>query len=262
MKYALVEGERREAQPGLSGNCRVCGNAVIAKCGPLRVWHWAHRAAFTCDHWWEAETQWHRDWKNRFPKGWQEFIHQAANGEKHVADVKTKSGIVLEIQHSSLRRDERESRETFYQNMIWIVNGRRRKRDRSQFDAVLRTAICRDRTLPIFFNHSNESALLRDWVASRVPVYFDFGDEQGDTQRFGAPVLWRLDPRTSNGVAYPMVYLSPVLKARFLRAHLKGEPFEEIYSAAVERMTPPPRPQPLAGFERYMARRRRTRSRF
>lgn len=33
MKFALVNNERQEAQPGLIGNCIYCGNQTIAKCG-------------------------------------------------------------------------------------------------------------------------------------------------------------------------------------------------------------------------------------
>src|SRR4051812_12757131 len=77
MKFALVAGERREAQPGLSGICEGCTAAMIAKCGTLKVWHWAHRSAVVCDHWWESETAWHRGWKNLFPESWQEFVHRA-----------------------------------------------------------------------------------------------------------------------------------------------------------------------------------------
>jgi competence protein CoiA len=111
MKFAVVEGERRDAQPGLSGKCRHCGDAMIAKCGQLRVWHWAHRGTRTCDHWWEPETEWHRAWKSEFPEDWQEISHtNPVDGEKHIADVITDSGVVIEFQHSPLRRDERESR--------------------------------------------------------------------------------------------------------------------------------------------------------
>ena len=76
-KFAIVEGERREAQPGLSAECPACDDAMIAKCGEHRVWHWAHRGAHTCEPWWEPETEWHRDWKNHFPEGWQEIIHRS-----------------------------------------------------------------------------------------------------------------------------------------------------------------------------------------
>lgn len=120
MKFALVEGERREAQPGLSGKCPVCGHAMIAKCGEHRVPHWAHRANYACDPWWKNETEWHRDWKNQFPEKCQEIIHHSDSGETHIADVKTESGVIVEFQYSFLRLEEREAREKFYQNMVWV----------------------------------------------------------------------------------------------------------------------------------------------
>ena len=145
-KFAVVEGQRQEAQPRLSGKCPGCGAAMIAKCGQLRVWHWAHRGTRTCDPWWEPETEWHRNWKNKFPEIWQEIIHRSETGEKHIADVKTGSGMVLEFQHSNLHHDERVSRENFYPKMVWVVNGRRRVRDRARFFASLREApIVKDR---------------------------------------------------------------------------------------------------------------------
>lgn len=74
MKFAVVEGERQEAQPGLSGKCPFCGDAMIAKCGQVRDRHWSHRGTRKCDPWWEPETEWHRAWKNQFPRDWQEFM--------------------------------------------------------------------------------------------------------------------------------------------------------------------------------------------
>ncbi len=87
MKFALVNGERREAEPSLMGECLGCGNPVVAKCGEVRIKHWAHKARARCDAWWETETEWHRAWKNQFPSEWQEVIHYAENGEKHIADA-------------------------------------------------------------------------------------------------------------------------------------------------------------------------------
>jgi hypothetical protein len=266
MKFALVEGERREAQPGLSGKCPDCGNAVIAKCGELRlrVWHWAHWKTHDCDRWSEPETEWHRAWKNHFPEYWQEISHPSENGETHRADVKTDRGMVLEFQHSFLRRDERVAREKFYQKMVWVVDGVRRKRDTAQFFALFdqATILNREPALIVLVRWK-EGALLRDWEASNVPVYFDFGDD----------TLWRLNPCIPNG----MTYLSRVPKTVFLNAHLKGQPFEELASAAVERaaaryseqlravyaalLQQAPRPQPLTGFERYWANLQRVRAR-
>ena len=95
MKFAVVEGSRREAEPGLSGECPNCDSALVAKCGERRVWHWAHRATLHCDHWWENQTEWHRTWKNEFPAEWQEIVHRTNNGERHIADVKTAHGCEL-----------------------------------------------------------------------------------------------------------------------------------------------------------------------
>jgi len=237
---------------------------MTAKCGEHRVHHWAHRATRRCDRWWEPETEWHRAWKNLFPEDWQEIIHPTESGEKHIADVKTESGVVLEFQHSCLREDERKAREKFYPKMVWVVNGRRRKLDKKQFFACFdarRVVNSEPRIVPVLWK---EGALLRDWGGSRVPVYFDFRDsEPEDAVRFDAPTLWRLNPCDPNGKAY----LAAVPKAGFLRAHLNGEPFEETCREVVERavadcLQQALRSRPLIGFERYMARRQLKRRRF
>lgn len=260
MKYAVVEEERREAQRGLAGKCPVCDDAVIPKCGLHRVPHWAHRETRSCDHWWEPETARHRTWKNHFPKEWQERIHQSQNGEKHIADVKTDSGVVLEFQNSYLRSEERESRENFYSKMVWVVNARKRERDRVQFFASLDAGIVVANEPRIVLVPWKKGALLRDWGGNRVPVYFDFGDsEPGDTPRFERSTLLRLNPCGPHGMAY----LVPVSKTEFLRVHLEGEPFEEpcteVVESAVTRHLLKQARQSLPRFERYMARRRRPR---
>jgi hypothetical protein len=269
MKFAVVEGERREAQLGLSGKCDFCGGAMIAKCGQHRVRHWAHWGTRTCDPWWEPETEWHRAWKDQFPKDWQEIIQRSDDGEKHRADVKTDRGIVLEFQHSHLRQEERESREIFYQEMVWVVDGLRRVRDRSRFFASL-TAPSIVKAKPLTFSlPSNEGALLRDWVGSRNPVFLDFGDnsEPGDPLPFHTPVLWRLNPRTPKGKAL----LSPVFKTSFRDTYLKGLPLKGVgcsaelaraFGAAGNMMQQAPRSRRLVGFEQYLARRQRRRPRF
>src|SRR5689334_11550820 len=119
MKFALVEGARQEATAGLRGSCPGCGSPTLAKCGVKRLHHWAHVSTAVCDHWWEPETEWHREWKNHFPPAWQEIQHRAPNGEVHIADVKTSGGTVVEFQHSTIAADERRSREAFYDTMLW-----------------------------------------------------------------------------------------------------------------------------------------------
>lgn len=95
-----------------------------AKCGPRVVHHWAHARPRACDPWWENETPWHREWKNLFPPHCREVTHTAPDGEIHRADIKTPSGIYVEVQHSSLTDVERRSREAFYQNILWVLDGR------------------------------------------------------------------------------------------------------------------------------------------
>jgi len=267
-QFADVDGERRKPERGLLGKCCFCGCAMIARCGEHNVWHWAHVGARICDHWWEPQTEWHLAWKNQFPENWQEKPHKSEDGERHIADVETENGVVIEFQHSNLPRDERESREKFYQNMVWVVDGLRRVQDRSSFFASLTlTSIVKANPLT-FSLPLNKCRLLREWVDSRKFVFFDFGgnSESGDPLSFPAPVLWRLDHRSPKGEAH----LSPVLKTSFLDKHLKGLPLRPIdysvelmelravYAALLQQV---PRSRPLMGFERYWANKQRARAR-
>lgn len=124
MQYALIDGKRSEALSGAKATCPTCGSGMVAKCGPRIVHHWAHAGRRDCDPWWENETPWHREWKNLFPPGCREICHTAPDGEVHRADIKTPTGIVIEVQHSAMTDAERLSREAFYGNLIWIIDGK------------------------------------------------------------------------------------------------------------------------------------------
>jgi competence CoiA-like predicted nuclease len=152
---------------------------MVAKCGQHRVWHWAHWKSKACDPWWEPETEWHRSWKNQFPAAWQEIGHTAQSGERHRADVKTESGLVLEFQYSALSEAERISREDFYPRLVWVVHANRRLRDRKKFFALLSGPLrVASGVLTYTIHRYDGSALLRDWGKSRAPVYFDFGETE------------------------------------------------------------------------------------
>jgi hypothetical protein len=124
VQYALVESQRRQAFPGGHGICPECGAATVAKCGPRVIHHWAHAGRKDCDPWWENETAWHREWKNRFPEECREISYRADDGEVHRADIVTSTGIVIEVQHSPMNDAERISREAFYKNLVWVIDGR------------------------------------------------------------------------------------------------------------------------------------------
>lgn len=62
-------------------------------------------------------------WKACFNINWQEVVQSdSATDEIHIADVKTPKGVVLEFQNSPMDLQEMRSRESFYRNMVWIVN--------------------------------------------------------------------------------------------------------------------------------------------
>jgi competence protein CoiA len=202
MRFAIGNMERREAEPGLSGECPACGKAMIAKCGQHRVHHWAHRGKRTCDPWFESETKWHRVWKNNFPAKCQEFIqHDGQSGEKHIADVRTPDGLVIEFQHSHLDPLERAARERFYGNMVWVVDGTRLQRDYPRFNKGkhdLRRTIIQGQFLLAF----PDECFPAMWLDSSVPVIFDFRgmDEDQPSDEF-RDTLWCLLPGRVEGSA-------------------------------------------------------------
>ena len=74
MKFALIDNTKTEATKGAKGIHPGCSSELIAKCGEVKVDHWAHKGTRNCDPWWENETEWHRSWKNNFSSEWQEII--------------------------------------------------------------------------------------------------------------------------------------------------------------------------------------------
>lgn len=201
--------QRQEAQPNLSGKCPLCDQTMIAKCGEVKIWHWAHKGRRTCDLWWENETEWHRAWKGHFPESWQEIVQEADNGEKHIADVKTDRGWVIEFQHSYIKPEERRSRDSFYRKLVWVVNGTRRKRDALQFLNALNRGIRVSSNSPVRKIFPDECAILREWVGSHAPIFFDFGGEQ---------ILWWLLKGTPDGSAY----VAPFSRGDFIEIHCGG----------------------------------------
>lgn len=176
MKYALVDGQKVEATKGMKGVCPICLQPVIPKCGHFKISHWAHKSLSHCDKWWESETEWHRNWKNMFQNDWQEIVaFDDKTGEKHIADIKTRYGLVVEFQHSYISEEERISREMFYKNMIWVVDGTRRKQDFERFCSLLEHGdIFQLPRTDWFIIKNGLNSFPKEWQHSRVPVFFDF----------------------------------------------------------------------------------------
>ena len=257
MKFALVNEQRQEAQPNLSGRCPACGSLMIAKCGEarIRIWHWAHKAGRHCDPWWE-ETEWHRAWKELFPLDWQEIVQYAENGEKHIADVKTDHGWVIEFQHSPIKSDERRSRNAFYKKLVWVVDGTRRKTDSAQLARAWGDGVSIGRRdSPIRGVFPAECRLVREWRESDAPIFFDFG----------GPELWWLLARSPGGM---WAYVARFSRNTFVQIHRGEAPqearnFDEFVKdvsklvSDYESHLRAQALQPVQGFQRYLPRRRR-----
>ncbi|MEQ1935327.1 MAG: hypothetical protein ABL962_15820 [Fimbriimonadaceae bacterium] len=255
-KFALVDGVRRVPEPGLLGKCPIYGHPMVAKCGKIRTHHWAHLGSPSCDPWWENESEWHRAWKGHFPEEWQEVIHEAEQGEKHIADVKTAREWVIEFQRSPIKPEERDSREVFYKKLIWVVDGTRRKKDWAQFLKALDSGPAVSAFPSMRRILSDECALLREWSSSASRVFFDFG--------VGGTIWWLL----SKGVGKP-VYVMPFPSTQFISNHLgQTDQFDELEKLAeglavnTERLLAQSRSAPPQGFQGYVGRRNFHRRRF
>lgn len=179
MKFTLLNNERIEPQKGIKNAiCPICGEIVVPKCGQIKIHHWAHQSTQNCDSWWESETEWHRYWKNNFSKEWQEIImYDNKTGEKHIADVKTKTGIVLEFQHSLMNIEEQHSREQFYKNMIWVIDAKKYYDKFKQNINLLEH--CKSNKNYFYMKIDSfelqKNCFPQRWIDSSVPVVFDFG---------------------------------------------------------------------------------------
>ena len=236
MRLALVDGVRAEPAPNLRGKCCLCGDDMIAKCGQYVRWHWAHKARITCDPWQESETDWHRYWKDAFPVDCQEVVDvDDRTHEKHIADVKTPGGFVVEVQHSPIADHERLSRERFYKSMIWIVDAR-------HLDGWFYLGLSRDLAScsPMMYRLEwwGPSRLLEKWANSGVHVYFDamnsateYDDEDGK--------LWFLPPETIVPVEQRILWRLLEFDAVDRTGYLAPVQAEAVIEAAMDGKIPP-----------------------
>lgn len=117
MMLANLADNRVTASPGAKGaTCPGCATPVVAKCGTIKVWHWAHTAA-DCDPWAEPMTAWHLGWQELVPEDRRDVVIG-----NHRADMLTTRGLVVEVQHSRISEAEILEREAHYGQMVWIFD--------------------------------------------------------------------------------------------------------------------------------------------
>ncbi len=124
MLFAIINSEKVEASPKISGACPLCKKNVFSKCGEINVWHWAHHKDVSCDSWYEPETEWHKNWKLAFGKYNCEIVI-SKDGVRHIADILTNDNVVIELQNSPIPKPIVRRRENFYgDGMLWVINGK------------------------------------------------------------------------------------------------------------------------------------------
>jgi competence CoiA-like predicted nuclease len=228
MLFATVNGERVEATPNTKGKCPLCEKTVLAKCGEINIWHWAHTKDENCDNWYEPKTEWHKNWKLTFGKDNCEKVI-SKDGVRHIADIHTIDNFIIELQNSPIQKQIIIKRENFYgERMMWIINGKPFKdnfsyrRTRSvrldeeeeyylKYNPLLANKNIQPRKDEYTFrwNWSKKS-----WSSAQRKVFIDFGDEH---------LFWVLEGiGTSGGIG------KLISKERFIKEHSGNIDFLEI----------------------------------
>jgi len=190
MIWAIKDGDKVRATPNEKANCPICNSKVISKCGRIKVWHWSHKANKDCDDWYEPESEWHKSWKDEFPKEQQEVTikkcvsdycyHEKYNHNhpdeynhgdcvdcifiKHRADIKNFNGLIIELQNSNLSYEKIIERELFYNNMVWLLNGLK----------ICKNLQIRKRGKYYSFRWKHPP---KSWWNAKKPIYIDLGDK-------------------------------------------------------------------------------------
>jgi hypothetical protein len=129
MLFATSKENHNQIKPTVLGDravCPSCKEEVLAKCGEIKIWHWAHFACTACEFG-RPETEWHL--RN---KEW--WLQKGAKIEEPVGvriiDVKFKN-VGLEFQRKTDTLEEMRSRtENHLEHLdflIWVVPERKMK---------------------------------------------------------------------------------------------------------------------------------------
>ena len=182
---------RVEPEKGLDGVvCPICKQPVYARCGEERIAHWAHKSVIDCDPWQEPETQWHRNWKNCFGD-LQEQMHEK-DGTRHMADVKTPDGTIVEFRHRFINGEGQRTRQAFFgETMFWVVDCASNPKRIGRFKDN-RYCLYRERVSghEVWSTREACKCFPQTWINCQRFVFFDFGEDD----------LWCIFPRNGNDV--------------------------------------------------------------
>ncbi len=225
-KYANVDGLKVEACPGEHGHCTFCGSEMIAKCGELNVWHWAHKSKEVCDIFSENETPWHREWKDGIPADQCE-VTIIREGTRHQADIVTHDGIVVEVQHSPISVAKIRKREEFYGKMVWILDLTEKGYDLSF-----------SKQLEHNFYNFHWTYARRSFASARKPIFLDLGPNWSPRELGSGHWLFQITrwPHVSVRSGEGVFLKAEEIRNRVLKGHIPD--FSELYSHFDDRVCP------------------------
>ncbi|AYV83035.1 MAG: hypothetical protein Hyperionvirus3_181 [Hyperionvirus sp.] len=124
LTYAIDESGEKISICDFKKGCKIyspLGKELIAKKGPIKVHHYAHKYAGDRDQWLDPlMTKWHKSYQNICKSENVEYRIEK-DGVLHIADIYN-AGLVIELQHSYISQDVIDAREKFYGNMIWLFD--------------------------------------------------------------------------------------------------------------------------------------------
>jgi competence CoiA-like predicted nuclease len=173
---------RNKPTPKSVSTCPACKGPIKAKCGKIKIWHWAHQSLEGCDANWNPISQWHLDWQALVPEEYTEVIIG-----HHIADIKLPNGKVIEIQNSNLPVEVVEEREKFYGDMLWIFNGKDFE------DKFILTEKFDESTKELIY-HSFKFKRARQYIVRCTKqVYIDFGTQVFKIRKLQSKQYWSDD---------------------------------------------------------------------
>ena len=227
MLTAVVDGRKLSPVKNRKGECAYCGGEMIAQRNPTGNWNWVHQSEGACDSWCETDTAWRIEWMRQFPVAFREVIDvKQGTNQKHFADVKTDSGLVVVFRNNPfIRRRELIARERFFDSVVWIVNCTSSEEITNIFYSGLSWEPTNLDPLQYHLHSWGLDGDLGVWADANSDVLFDFGDQM----HLGTEFLWHLDscsPISKSGKA------SVVSRKSFVRACIAGT---TIPAAAIAR---------------------------
>lgn len=129
MIIALNEkNEKVDIERAIKGEkyfCPLCKTELIQKHGTIKAPHFAHKHA--CIETWSGDmSPWHFWWQRQFPEDACECVFES-EGQSHRTDVYLdKQKLVIEFQHSPIKREEFLDRNNFYMKLglrvVWLFD--------------------------------------------------------------------------------------------------------------------------------------------